>query len=289
MEVLSPDSYWRRPGTDQSPSSFPSLEGDNHVDVAVVGAGITGLTAAMHLKQAGKRVAVVEAGRVGAGATGGTSGHLEVMPDQGWVALVRDFGQDAEYFEPADGLPLIGRVPMTKHLYLATGFSGTGLTYGTAAGKIVAELILTGSSPDAEVFSPARVKPRAAAKDFVRENLNAALHFVGDRLGGERVDSLESIQVGEGRVVTFGGEKHAAYRDEQSRLHLLSPVCTHAGCYVQWNHAERTWDCPCHGGRFSSLGERMYGPPATDLRRMEMPQGVERRVESGVPVPHKSQ
>jgi Rieske Fe-S protein len=171
----------------------------------------------------------------------------------------------AEFFEPADGLPMIGRVPMTVHLYLATGYSGTGLTYGTAAGKILAEMVLAGSSPDGEPFSPARIKPLAAAKGAVRENLNAALHLVGDRFDVEQIDSFDSLPNGEGRIVKWKGEKHAAYRDEQGQLHLLSPVCTHAGCFVQWNNAERTWDCPCHGGRFSPTGDRLYGPPASDL------------------------
>jgi glycine/D-amino acid oxidase-like deaminating enzyme/nitrite reductase/ring-hydroxylating ferredoxin subunit len=173
----------------------------------------------------------------------------------------------AEFFEPSDGLPMIGRVPFTDHLYIATGFSGTGLTYGTAAGKILADLILSRASQYAPVFSPTRFKPLTAAKDFISENLNAAMHFATDRFSAEHLKSLDMVKTGEGRIVQLNGAKYAVYRDEQNQLHQMSPVCTHAGCYVQWNDLEKTWDCPCHGGRYSPTGERLYGPPPADLER----------------------
>ena len=172
----------------------------------------------------------------------------------------------AEFFEPADGLPMIGRVPATGHLYIGTGYSGTGLTYGTAAAGVLADLILTGTSVYTDVFSPMRFKPMAAAKDLISENLDVAKRFVGDRVKVERVESLESVARGEGKIVHYQGETLAVYRDEQNQLHCNSPVCTHSGCFVQWNNAESTWDCPCHGGRYSATGERLYGPPPADLK-----------------------
>jgi nitrite reductase/ring-hydroxylating ferredoxin subunit len=171
----------------------------------------------------------------------------------------------AELFEPADGLPYIGLLPRTKHLYVATGFSGTGLTWGTAAGQLLAELILGHDDPLAAVVSPARWKVLAAAPSFLRENVNAAQHFVADRFRVERMDSFEDLACGEGRVARHDGQIVAAYRDERGDLHLRSATCTHAGCIVAWNDAERTWDCPCHGGRYAATGERLYGPPPADL------------------------
>lgn len=173
----------------------------------------------------------------------------------------------AELFEPSDGVPFIGRVPMNEHLYLATGYSGTGLTYGTAAGRILADLVLDRESPAAEVFSPSRFKPVAAGKDLVVENLNVAKQYVADRFRSNKIDTLDAIAVGEGRLVTYNGKELAVYRDDRGMFHVLSPTCTHAGCHVQWNEAETTWDCPCHGGRYSPLGERIYGPPPHDLER----------------------
>lgn len=171
----------------------------------------------------------------------------------------------AELFEPADGLPYVGHVPSAKHLYLSTGYSGTGLTFGTAAGQLLADLVLERSSPLAEIFSPARLKPMAASGNLLKENLNVAKHFVADRFTGDSIESLDQVLPGEGRLVKYNGNQWAVYRDEQGAVHVLSPVCTHMGCHVQWNEAEKTWDCPCHGGRYSAMGERLYGPPPHDL------------------------
>jgi Rieske Fe-S protein len=111
----------------------------------------------------------------------------------------------------------------------------------------------------------------ASAKDFIVENLDVAKHFVVDRFTSERIDSLEQIPAGKGEVISADGKQIAVYRDPAGQLYSLSPVCTHAGCIVHWNDAERTWDCPCHGGRFSATGQRIYGPPPKDLAREKLP------------------
>jgi glycine/D-amino acid oxidase-like deaminating enzyme/nitrite reductase/ring-hydroxylating ferredoxin subunit len=176
----------------------------------------------------------------------------------------------AELFEPADGLPYIGRVPFSRHLYVATGFSGTGLTFGTVAGELLADLVMQRPSDLADILTPSRLKPLASAPRMIAENFDAAKHFFVDRFGGSSLHSVDDVPRGEGRLVRFGGRHNAVYRDHHGTVHALSPVCTHAGCHVQWNDAEKTWDCPCHGGRFSPQGERLYGPPAKDLERRSL-------------------
>ncbi|MEZ6110821.1 MAG: FAD-dependent oxidoreductase [Pirellulaceae bacterium] len=171
----------------------------------------------------------------------------------------------SEYFEPADGVPFIGRVPLKKNLYLAAGYLGTGLTFGTMAGLLLKQLLMGQATSLAKIVSPSRLKPLAAGGKLLTENLGVAKHFVGDRLSVETIDSLEQIQIGEGRVVRYRDQTSAIYRDEEGHAHVLSPVCVHAGCHVCWNTAEKTWDCPCHGGRYSATGERLYGPPGANL------------------------
>jgi glycine/D-amino acid oxidase-like deaminating enzyme/nitrite reductase/ring-hydroxylating ferredoxin subunit len=499
MQTISPGSYWHALSPDRG-GGYPPLDGDRRVDVAIIGGGITGLTTALHLKEAGRRVVVLEAGRVGDGTTGGTSGHLDYHPEEGFETLLKrtredpartmvrarreaidqieqwcrkfqidcDFvrvpaylytesadglramerqfeaarrlgaacemsreiplpfrcaggvrldgcarfhamqylrglaghvhgdtvsihentrvlhppqdgepctvetksgkvqadvvvaathsafhgicsidlrvapyqsyvlevevdestgdalfwddaepyhytrwsgsggpnsliiggadhktgqggderrpGHDleqyvreryrlreirhrwsSELFEPDDGVPYVGRLPSAGHVYVASGFSGVGLTWGTAAGRLLADQLLGRRNPLTDILKPSRIKPLAEGAEFIKENLNAARRFVMDRFGGESINSLDEVAPGTGKLVKYNGRLLAVYREQGGELHVRRPQCTHAGCIVQWNEAEHTWDCPCHGGRFSACGERIYGPPPKDL------------------------
>jgi Rieske Fe-S protein len=181
-----------------------------------------------------------------------------------------EYRWSAEYFEPDDGVPFAGSVPSMKNVYLATGFSGVGLTFGTACGRLLAELVAGRDNELASVVSPSRVKPMAEATAFVKENLNVAKEYVKGSFEGEAIESLDEVPAGAGRLVRFKGHTLAVYRDDGGLVHAMSPICTHAGCNVHWNPAESTWDCPCHGGRYSATGERIYGPPPQDLEKQPL-------------------
>jgi glycine/D-amino acid oxidase-like deaminating enzyme/nitrite reductase/ring-hydroxylating ferredoxin subunit len=170
----------------------------------------------------------------------------------------------AQHYHSADGLPLVGRVPGNENIYVATGFAGTGLTLGTVAGRLVANLILGRTDPLEEILNPGRLTLLASAGELVSENLDVIRRFVGDRFG-PTLDSPTEVPPGKGAIVAVEGKRIAVYCDPSGRLYSFSPVCTHAGCIVHWNDAERTWDCPCHGGRFTAEGKRFYGPPPRDL------------------------
>ena len=71
---------------------------------------------------------------------------------------------------------------------------------------------------------------------------------------------MDTLAPGEGKLLSLSGETVAAFRDSQGVLSLRSPTCTHLGCLVRWNAAEKTWDCPCHGSRFKPTGEVISGP-----------------------------
>ncbi|QDE81439.1 FAD-dependent oxidoreductase [Myxococcus xanthus] len=170
-----------------------------------------------------------------------------------------------QVIEPADGLAYIGRNTASRHVYVATGFSGTGMTFGTLAGMILSDAILDRQNPFAALYSATRVKPQAGAKDFLQENAEVAFHFVADRLSRPDGHRLADVAPGEGKVLEVAGQKVAVYRAEDGTTHAVSPVCTHLGCHVHWNGAERSWDCPCHGGRFSPTGKVLNGPAVKDL------------------------
>lgn len=172
----------------------------------------------------------------------------------------------AQVIEPVDGLPFIGRDPGSANVYVATGYSGTGMTFGTLAAMINTDLILGRENPYQDLFDPGRFKARASIVDFVKENIDFPVHLVKDRLKGAEATSLAEVAKGEGKIVELAGEKTAVYRDEQGLLHAVSPVCSHLGCLVGFNNAEKTWDCPCHGSRFDKDGRVLNGPAVTPLQ-----------------------
>lgn len=173
-----------------------------------------------------------------------------------------------QVLETGDGLGFIGRNPGETNVYVVTGDSGMGMTHGGIAGILLPALISTGSHPWAEVFAPGRTPVRTAG-EFLTENADVALQYAAWLSGGD-VNSTDDIKAGCGAIVRSGVTKLAVYRDEHGGLHTCSAMCTHLGAVVQWNDAEKTWDCPAHGSRFDSRGKVIQGPANTPLQRSEM-------------------
>jgi len=174
----------------------------------------------------------------------------------------------SQYFEPTDGLPYIGRLPGSdEHRYVATGYGGNGMIYGTLSAIILTDIITQGKSIYQQLFDPNRVKPIAGFSNFVKEGADVVKHLAGSIFSAEKLPSLLDLAPGEARIVTYEGHRLAVYKDEQHRLHMVSPACTHIKCSVAWNNAEKTWDCPCHGSRFSFNGEMWTGPASENLEQ----------------------
>jgi glycine/D-amino acid oxidase-like deaminating enzyme/nitrite reductase/ring-hydroxylating ferredoxin subunit len=166
----------------------------------------------------------------------------------------------------SDRVPYIGLAsPSAKHVYVATGFGGWGMTNGTAAGMLLRDLILETDNPWSEVYDPNRLN-LIAIPDVVKHTADIAKHFVGDRLQN---DGPNDLSPGEGKIVDTANGNAAMYKDDNGVITALSPVCTHMGCFVQWNAAEKSWDCPCHGSRFSTSGTVIHGPAIKCLEKLE--------------------
>jgi glycine/D-amino acid oxidase-like deaminating enzyme/nitrite reductase/ring-hydroxylating ferredoxin subunit len=170
----------------------------------------------------------------------------------------------AQDYTPVDGVPFVGPLVPGSRILVATGFNKWGMTNGTAAAVILADLIAGRHNPWAEVFDATRLRSLATGK-LLTANVGTAQHFVRDRLSNLRPRPAEELGPGEGAIATLGGRKVAAYRDDEGALHTVSPVCTHQYCLVSFNTAERTWDCPCHGSRYTVDGEVLEGPAVKDL------------------------
>ncbi|HEU4409784.1 MAG TPA: FAD-dependent oxidoreductase [Polyangiaceae bacterium] len=199
--------------------------------------------------------------------TAGCFERLEDYAHSRFGPLLVAYRWSGQILETVDGLPYVGLAPHSRHSYVATGYSGNGITHGTMAGMLLADLALGRDNPWASLYAPSRLKPVASAKDFVAENAGVAAHFVGDRLKKPEAPDVEQVLPGEGKLLRKGGETLAVFREESGALRVCSAVCTHLGCLVQWNNAERTWDCPCHGSRFDTDGEVINGPAVRGLER----------------------
>ncbi len=197
--------------------------------------------------------------------------HLPIGPaETAWSTML---------FESIDGLPYVGASPGADHLYVATGFGGDGLSLGALSAMLLADELSGRIHPLAGLLSPKRLSLVRGGKRFLKENANVALHFFKDRLARPDVEHPEVLEPGEGGLIELSGRKVAAYRDPQGELHQLSPVCTHMKCIVQWNQAEKSWDCPCHGARYAPTGEVLSGPTLRPLARIEEPRQPERAPE----------
>lgn len=179
------------------------------------------------------------------------------------------FKWSSQYFEPADALPYIGHLPgHPGNIFVATGYGGNGMTYSSVAAQVLTEMILKEDSPYIDLFNPNRIKPVAGFKTFLKHNVDVLKQFIGKWFDKEKLEELADLAPGEAKVAKYEGEKIALYKDEQGELHAVNPICTHMKCAVAWNSAEQTWDCPCHGSRFSCEGKVLTGPADHDLEKI---------------------
>jgi glycine/D-amino acid oxidase-like deaminating enzyme/nitrite reductase/ring-hydroxylating ferredoxin subunit len=187
-----------------------------------------------------------------------------------------------QILEPVDRLAFIGKNPGNKHVYIATGFSGNGMTYGTIAGILIRDLIEGRDNHWAGLYDPSR-KSLHATPEFLKENANAVACMLSDWISRGEVSDASEIKPGEGALIREGLSKIAAYRDDEGEMHVCSAVCTHMDCIVQWNGGEKTWDCPCHGSRFDTDGNVLNGPAIRGLKKHDVVTGTEAPVtEPGI-------
>jgi Rieske Fe-S protein len=172
----------------------------------------------------------------------------------------------AQDYKTADGLPYIGRMTArSERIFVATGYGKWGMTNGAVAATILSDLVQGRQNPWSETFDSTRLAPRQSARSLISENLDVAKRFVGDRVTSLRPMPADELAPGTGGIVDLDGDTVAGFRDEDGALHAVSKTCTHLGCRVTFNTAERTWDCPCHGSRFDVDGRVIQGPAVEDL------------------------
>ncbi|WP_257535702.1 FAD-dependent oxidoreductase [Mesobacillus foraminis] len=167
-----------------------------------------------------------------------------------------------------DKIPFVGHYsPTTKNIYVATGYRKWGMTNSTNAALLLTDMIVGRKNPYQEVFDPNRFHADPDVKKFLTVNARVAAELVKGKLESPSAQP-ENLKNDEGATVMVNGKRAGAYRDEDGQLHIVDTTCTHMGCELEWNNGERSWDCPCHGSRFSYKGEVLDGPAETPLKKL---------------------
>ncbi|WP_425837075.1 FAD-dependent oxidoreductase [Streptomyces fractus] len=223
----------------------------------------------------GKRLLIVTGEKFTPG-TGNTPQRLERLvswAEDHFPGIEPAYGWATQDTFPCDTTPLVGLLhPAAKHTYVATGFGGWGLSGGIMAGGLLTALITGRDEPEwAGLYDPRRVRSvLRAAPRFLKHQADVAYHFVGDRVRPPGVDSVDELPPDSGAVLRTQGGRSAVYRDPDGKLHALSARCTHLGCLVAFNAAERAWECPCHGSRFDTDGQVIQGPATRALEQRDI-------------------
>lgn len=188
-----------------------------------------------------------------------------------------EYTWSSQHYRSGDFVPYIGLTDNGwKNTYIATGYYADGLTYGTVAGILLSDMILEKENPWLKAFDSTRSNTLSSIGQFLKENINVAGQYLKDLPGKAQASHFSDVQPGEGKTVSVNGEKYACYRDETNKLHVVSAVCTHMKCIVNWNNAEKTWDCPCHGSRFMTDGSVIEGPAISNLPAVEVDESKEK-------------
>ncbi|MBE6597891.1 MAG: FAD-dependent oxidoreductase [Ruminococcaceae bacterium] len=149
-----------------------------------------------------------------------------------------------------DGIPYIGKTG--DGLYIASGFNGWGMTNSASAALILSYLAVGENLPFAGIFSPSR--------NIIKSGGESLAHHISISAAGMAKNltvpelTAADIRPGCAGIVSHNGKRTGAYRDNEGKLHLVSLKCPHLGCSIAWNPAAKTWDCPCHGSRFTPDG-----------------------------------
>ena len=195
--------------------------------------------------------------------------ELELLLRRLLPAAIVDHRWSGQIVKSTDGMPLIGESEPRQ--FVATGFNGNGMTFGTLAGAMARDVVMRVANPWQDLFSLDRKKVRGGIWNYLRENLDYPYYMLADRISGAKQFDPEDLKPGQGELLKIEGKRVACARDRDGHLHQVSAVCTHLGCLVHFNRSEQTWDCPCHGSRFRLSGEVLAGPAETPLEPVESP------------------
>ncbi|MED4128217.1 MULTISPECIES: FAD-dependent oxidoreductase [Shouchella] len=194
---------------------------------------------------------------------------LRTFADEQFSNFTAEQEWSAQDLTTLDNIPYIGPLSsLQKNVFIATGYRKWGMTGGICAAQVLTDLIVDGNSLYSDLYKPMRFHSDPSIKHFLTENADVAKHLIQGKVQNDYEDVTE-LENGQGAVVKHDGKRAGAFKDERGNLHLVDTTCTHMGCECNWNHADLTWDCPCHGSRFSYKGEVIEGPAKEPLKKLD--------------------
>lgn len=170
----------------------------------------------------------------------------------------------AQDYTPIDRLPYVGPIlPGNEKIFVATGFNKWGLTAGVAAALLLSSRILGGRMDWARAFAAWSPHEVTGITTAMQANLEVGFHMTKGWLmpiarSGASVPS-------EGGLVSGPPWHLQAQCAVDGVQHRVSPVCPHLGGIVNWNDADKSWECPLHGSRFAPDGTLLEGPATRGL------------------------
>ncbi len=164
-----------------------------------------------------------------------------------------------------DKIPYVGEYSnLMPNMYIMTGFNKWGMTSSNVTANIVVDKITGGSSIYEEIFKSTRYKPIVNKDESKNMLIDSTKSLLLDRIKAENIE-VEDVKSDSGAIVDIDGTKVGIYKDKTGKNHYIKPVCTHLGCILEWNDADKTWDCPCHGSRYDKFGKNIYDPAIKNL------------------------
>jgi glycine/D-amino acid oxidase-like deaminating enzyme/nitrite reductase/ring-hydroxylating ferredoxin subunit len=198
---------------------------------------------------------------------------LELFARDHWPLGPVEYRWSAQRYRAKDKLPYIGRNVDAQNTYIATGFSGDGLTYGTLAGMMLADEILGRGTPWRDLYAVDRLAKEKRPDGFAKESTGPAKPGNPVALDAAAVKGLDDLPPCQSRKIEVAGQPVAVFRSQDGQLQAVAGKCTHMGCDIKWNGAETSWDCDCHGSRFAPDGRVLEGPALAPLQAASVEKG----------------
>ena len=203
--------------------------------------------------------------RTGENETGGSYDKLRSVAKELYPESKEKYHWSAQDCMTIDGIPYIGKYSDETHnIYVATGFNKWGMTSSMVSAMIISDMILEKENDFSEIFSPKRFDLSLSINNVAKDMVETAKNFIAQKIYIPS-SNIEHIENGHGGIVEYEGQKVGVYKDNEGKIFIVPTKCTHLGCQLHWNADELTWDCPCHGSRFSYKGKLIGGPATKDL------------------------